>query len=462
MRKKLLAFLLVIAMMTGVAMPAGAYQLADYGDYFLIEEENETNQFWSEHGASLQERGIYTHTYSFDYIGDFSDGFLPIFYSAGGDLLDDYVDKNGNLADLNQGRYSMMHAFSEGLAAASPQKNSGHTFNGLCYVDTNGNQVIKESNEWLPLMGDASTFVGHFKNGKAVVIRESLSEKYSIGRAVFSDNFRGLYYAYIDKNGKYISEWTYTDSWDEVCKLPLYNNLGVWIGHSSLADLSKVDINAWNNSQGQQTEPDAAQTPARQWSAPALPEYNQNAPSLFASTGKVTGFYLGDMDFGTVKITITNPGSVTDAGVIAAVFVNADLSSNNRAGCFFVPYELGAGESREYSVEMTHIFNQNMFDVKSGIKYAQQLEGAVDAAIITFEGHEDLVSFYNTVPYEQNWQPTTLVSDFQHICDAEAGDAWLRMIGMPRISPYLIATGYPQTDGSSIPGADADHSFCAR
>ncbi len=460
MRKKLSAFCLALAMMIGVAVPAGAYKLADYGDYFLVEEENETNQFWSEHGASLQERGIYTHTYSFDYIGDFSDGFLPIFYSAGGDLLDDYVDKNGNLANLNQGRYSMMHAFSEGLAAASPQKNSGHTFNGLCYVDTNGNQVIKESNEWLPLMGDASTFVGHFKNGKAVVIRESLGEKYSIGRAVFSDSFRGLYYAYIDKNGKYISEWTYTDSWDEVCKLPLYNNLGVWIGHSSLADLSKVDVNAWNGEQGgQQAVPDVPQTPAHKWHAPALPEYNQNAPSLFASTAKVTGFYLGDLDFGAAKIAVTNPNNVTDAGVVAVVFVNAN-GDNNRAGCFFVPYELGAGETREYSIEMREIFNQEMFDVKSGIKYAQQLEGAVDAAIITFEGHEDLVSFYNTVPYEQNWQPIRLVSEFQPICDSQAGDAWLDMLGIPRCSPRPI--DYRQTDGSYISGADADHSFCAR
>ncbi len=457
--KKFITLVVALVMVISATMPVSAYRFADYGYGPIIVPDAETEKWWVEHVSELHERGIWNaFTYGIDYAGDFSDGLLPVTLSSG----NDYVDKNGNLANLNQGRYELMYAFSDGMAAVFPKVDTGYVYNGIGYIDTTGNQIIPTSDEWLSLdIDDGMNYVGYFKDGKAVVLRERLNEKTTQGRFIYGDYFRGLYYAYIDKNGNYLTDWTFTDSWDEVFKLPLYNNVGVWIGHSYSADLSNVDIEAWNGEKADE-QPEAPQAPAFQWHAPELPPYNQEAPSLFGSTAKVTGFYLGDLDFGVAKVTITNPNDVTDAGVIAAVFVNTDHSSNNRAGCFFVPYELGAGESREYSIEMRGIINQGMFVRDCVHPYAAQLEGAVDASIITFENDADMHDFYNTIPYEQNWQPTSLVSDFQHLCDGPAGNSWLEMIGMPRIAPRIVTTGYPQSDGGYIAGIDANHDYCAR
>lgn len=196
---------------------------------------------------------------------------------------------------------------------------------------------------------------------------------------------------------------------------------------------------------------------------PALPTYNQNAPSQFASTAEVTGFGVGMADYGDMYVTITNPAKTTDAGIIALAAMN-EKGASGKAGIAFIPYELAAGASKEYSVAMTGIVHEGIFDgVWESSGSSALLEEYAEASIITFEDDADLHAFYDTVPYESYVKPQGFASQFHTICDGVPGDTWLK---------NTLNFTRPQRDLSSIPyqngiyvqdtiyADEVDHSAC--
>lgn len=482
MKKRLCLAVLILGLV--LASPAGAYYLMDDG--YSIYPNEETYQFWETNRVPLDARNIYqVAADNWNFCGEFHDGLvlihesntvLPENYPG---LNDNYVDKNGNLVDLNRNRYDNMYTFSGGLAAAT-QFHSGlgdGKRGGVAYVDTNGNEVVALHPEWSEFRMGMINYTGRFENGRALVMRNP-SEKYSNLEEPWNSSdpnswnnyWYGMEYAYIDAKGNLLTNWTFTRRREDVIRLPIYDCNGVWIGYRAdpaawAADaISQEQLYRGGSEAGGGVQ-DPAQPFVPERHAPGLPDYNKNAPSLFASTAKVTGFHLGDLDFGSAEVTITNPGTATDAGVVAVVFANVDDSNfaGDGDGVFFIPYELAPGESRAYSVDMRGIFNQGMFTPNAFQPYAEQLAGHVAGTVFTFANDADLLNFYDTVPYEQHWYPQNYVNEFQPICDGQPGTDWLLGVaGISRRAADLKHYEYYLPDGSRLNAAKADHfTYCA-
>ena len=483
MKKKLCTLLLALALTAGLSAPAGAYYLMDDG--YSIYSNEETYQWWETTGRQIGENIYGVAADNWNFCGEFHDGLLLIYESNTvlpenyPGLNYNYVDKNGNLVDLDRNRYDKMFTFSEGLAAATKYHvhTAEGTLGGVAYVDAKGNEVVPFQSDWSELCMGGVYYTGRFENGRALVMRAPSGR---IGAVSMPDSdewratWEGFEYAYIDTKGSLLTGWTLVKSHSDIIKLPLYDFNGVWIGF-------REDPAAWaahaipyellyNGGQeaegGTQVLPD---TPAEQpfvpeWHAPELPDYNENAPSLFASHAKVTGYHLGDLDLGSAEVTITNPTNLTDAGVIAVSFVNVDGSSFDfdGDGVFFIAYELAPGESRSYDVHMRGIINQSMFTPGSKHQYAEQFSSHVEASVWMFEDDADLLAFYDSVPYEQHWYPRNHMNEFQPICDGQVGTDWLRTVADTVRQPNdLNRIDYYLPDGSTVQAGETEHSaYC--
>lgn len=322
-------------------------------------------------------------------------------------------------------------------------------------------------------------YTGRFENGRALVIREPYREPTEHPSLLVDDPYTCTYdikypekwygfdYAYIDTTGKLITDWTLIQDWNTVVHMPLYDQDGVWIGH-------RADESLWGNTTDDTSQSDDTPQPDENedkpfipgYHSPELPEYNKDAESLFASTARVTGFWLSEADIGTMHLEVTNPTSMTDAGVIAVALANTSYSHylGNTSGVFFIPYELAPDEIKNYSVPIREIINSSMFTSDMDSKaYAGELSKYVASTVFTFESDDDLRSFYNTVPYEQHWYPSTLVNDFQPLCDSSPGHQWL--LDFAEISRYeadLTYRYYYYPDGSELSAKSADHSICEK
>lgn len=466
MKQKFFALLLALALAAGLTIPAGAYTLDRDGNTIWPNEE--TTQITNTYRFIWKDQGIFeTAADNWNFCGEFHDGLLLIHedHTDPTTLTDNYVDKNGSLVDLNHGRYGDMFPFSEGYAAAFTLNKSRMEVRQV-FIDTEGNQVITGDDSWRWFGTYAGPiYAGRFENGRALVLREAPavmgSNGYKTSYIVFDwEDWAGIEYAYIDAKGNYVTEWKLADTRSELIKLPLYDQNGVWIGHREDPDAWAAAAGTAQGSTGQSQE-EAFQP---EYHAPELPDYNAAAPSLFASTARVTGFHLGDLDFGAAEVTITNPTQFADAGVVAVVFVNVDNSNfaGDGDGVFFVPYELGPGESGVYSIRMTGIFNQEMFTYGVKSTYAEQLAGHVASTVFTFKDDADLLNFYDTVPYEQYWYPQGHVNEFQPICDGQPGTDWLKGVaGISRRTADLEHHEYYLPDGSRLNAAEADHyTYC--
>lgn len=489
MKKKALKLCAIMLSMSLMTSPAFAYTMESDG--FSITPNEETRLFWEEFKYPLNDQKIYEHSAdNWNFCAEFHDGLLLIHDGAStpnylSGYYDNFVDKNGTLHNFNKGKYNMMYSFSGGFSAVTPSNDHPSGLkSGIGYVDTNGNEVIPINEEYqLFYVGGQKSgtgiYTGRFENGKALVIREPYREpskspsierddpytcSYDISQP---DKWYGFDYAYIDTTGKLITDWTLVQDWDTVVHMPLYDQDGVWIGH-------RADENSWGIIHGgngsnpaQSPKPsDENSTFVPEYHIPQLPDYNKDAESLFASTAKITQFGLSEADIGSACLEITNPTSMTDAGVIAVALANTSYShySGNTSGVFFVPYELTPGETQEHQIPLREIVNSSMFtsDMNSQA-YAEELSKYVAATVFTFESDEDLKSFYNTIPYEQHWYPTTLVNDFQPLCDLAPGQQWLLdFAGISRYESDLTYRYYYYPDGSKISVESADHSICEK
>ena len=448
--KRITALALAFVMVLGMAIPMALAE-DPYADM---------------HGTPYPQTGYYyTLSPMVDGIGMYRNG-ADNFY---------YMHTTKGTIDLRD-RYKWTGTFSEGLAAVAVDRHEENRHEKVGYIDTEFNEVIPPNDEWTtwePFFdyGDRN-FSGSFRNGKALVIRRFEDDEvpkafFSKKGITFSNNF-GIYYNYIDRWGDYLGEWIFEDDIDKIAMLPLYDNFGVWIGDCpEIAQRREQGLGAWGK---EYTDMSSITHPLPQ--APELPDYNYEAPSLFASNAKITGYHVSDFAYGTVYVDITNPEDVTDAGVIAIVLVNTH-STWNRACCCFIPYELEAGETRTFYSMVTEIVDLKIGGgMDSYIPYSEQIAAGVESAIITFEDDADMWEFYDMIPYEQNWR--TGVAGFtreeeRSICDAEAGNEWLAMLGIPRLAPRLDEILYYSVgittiggDGYDVFASDVSHDRCVR
>ena len=475
MWKKFLCGALAAAALSG---SAGAYTME--ADGFTITPNEETRQFWETYQSPLHDQGIYECSADgWNFCGEFHDGLLLVHDGTTPSpygYWDNYVDKNGVLHDLNRGRYNMAFSFSGGLAAVKAEGEMHNSGYNLGYMDTAGNEVIPCTDEWCTFQYGSLPFVaGRFENGRAVVLRSPELPDYGFYSGVnypyptdtFAydtmnpDRWYGIEYAYIDTQGRYLTGWTLTQDINTVLSLPLYDQDGIRLS----------DRVNWGSSGGsggaEQPEKEPEQPEEQpyvpQYHVPALPGYNREAPSLFASAARVTACSVGMADLGGVTVTVSNSGNVTDAGVVALVVMN-QVGAAGKAGVFFIPYEVGAGASQSYSVAMQGIIHEVMFGGSwDASGYSELLEQYVDACIVTFRDDADLHAFYNTIPYEQYWFPQDVPSEFQMICDGRPGDQWLSsVVGFDRPARDLRAISYyPDGSNESQLFADqVDHSIC--
>ena len=463
----------IVLTITTLTVPAQAYTMESDG--FTITPNQETLDFWTQYKYPLNDQGIYEYSAdNWNFCPEFHDGLLLIQDTVSPTeeyaTWDNYVDKNGTLHDLNQGRYWIMSSFSGGLASVGRNSEKSNSVFNVGYIDTKGNEVIPCNEDWCRFQYCTLPFVtGRFENGKAVVLRSPELPDYGFYNGVDypypTDTFNydtinpqrwyGIEYAYIDTQGNYLTDWTLTDDINTVINLPLYDQDGIRLS----------DRVNWTSGGGSSTgQPQQPQQPyVPEYHVPELPDYNMDAPSLFASTAKITGCSVGMADLGGITVTVTNPGTVTDAGVVALVAMNQE-GADGKAGVFFIPYEVGPGASKSYNVAMQGIVHEMMFGgIWGSSGYSDLLEQSVDACIVTFRDDDDLFSFYDTIPYEQYWFPQNVPSEFQMVCDGQPGTQWLSsIVGFYRpVRDQSTITYYPDGSNDSVLSADqVDHSIC--
>lgn len=464
-------------------VPAGAHYMALDGITIMPNEE--TQQFWNTHKSTLNAQGIYEHSADgWSFCPELNDGLLLIQDTVSPTeeyaTWDNYVDKNGQLHDLNKGRYLAMYSFSGGLASVKSMHSEMHNYMyNVGYVDTKGNEVIPCNDDWCSFQYDSLWYQGAFKNGKTVILRSPELPNYGYYNGVDYDHptdtasydsmnpqrWYGIEYAYIDTKGNMLTDWKLTQDINTVLALPLYDQDGIRLydrinGLGSSSGLPGQELPG-----GEQPEPEEEENApfVPEYHAPELPDYNREAESLFASTAKVTGFYVGMADLGSIYVTVTNSTEMTDAGVVALAAMN-EKGAGGRAGVFFIPYEVAAGSSQTYSVDTRDIIHQEMFGGiwGSGSDSAALLEEYTEMAIITFADEADMQAFYNTIPYEQHWYPRTLANDFQPVCDGVTGSVWLEQtLGFHREAEYEYFH-YEFPNGESATSGEVDHGLCAK
>lgn len=461
--KKFLALIAALALLASLlVLPAGAYYLCEDG--YSIYANMETQKFWDTHRTALDAREIYALSAdNSNFCGEFHDGLLLVHEAVTvpadryPGLNDNYVNKNGELVDLNRNRYDLMYAFSGGYAAAAQWHawaDEGER-GGVAYVNTAGQEVVPFNKEWTVFRLDLIDYTGRFENGRALVVREIPGEGPFSNRvysgSVYSQNWdqwRGIEYAYIDATGKLITGWTRTDDPNVVTKLPLYDRTGVWIGYRhdaatwASADWSyeamAADMASGGSGSSTPTTP-AQPVPPEEYQRPDLPDYPR-ADTSFQSHARITDYTLGDMDMGSFILTVTNNTDGWDGGVVAVAAANVDgTTGSDSAGVFFVPYLVGPHASQEVSVNILGIIHQEMFGfginnavLPSARMNAAALEGRVSAKVIHFESDADLREFYELVPYEQGWSAGGVPSEFRPVCSGAAGTQFLRALGISR------------------------------
>lgn len=285
-------------------VPAGAHYMALDGITIMPNEE--TQQFWNTHKNTLNAQGIYEHSADgWSFCPELNDGLLLIQDTVSPTeeyaTWDNYVDKNGQLHDLNKGRYQAMYSFSGGLASVKSKNTEKYNYMyNVGYVDTKGNEVIPCNDDWCSFQYDSLWYQGAFKNGKTVVLREpdrgsrpwpsvSAEDPYTCTyESAYPEKWYGVEYAYIDTKGNMLTGWKLTQDIDTVISLPLYDQDGI----SLYQRVHGIDQKA-------------PEVPVE----PGEPEEPEMESTYGQATAHIKGYTIDEDYVGKMVIEVTNTGN---------------------------------------------------------------------------------------------------------------------------------------------------------
>ena len=397
-RRTVLCTVLACGLLAG---SAGAYTMGPDG--FTITPNQETLDFWTQYKYPLNDRGIYEHSAdNWNFCPEFHDGLLLIqdgTTSSPYGYWDNYVDKSGNLHDLNQGRYWIMSSFSGGLAAVGRNSEKSNAAFNVGYIDTKGNEVIPCNEDWCRFQYGSLPYVtGRFENGRAVVLRSPELPDYGFYNGVDypypTDTFNydtinpqrwyGIEYAYIDTQGNYLTGWKLTDDINTVINLPLYDQDGIRLS----------DRVYWGSGGSQE------------------PTENPDPPAVEAtygqSTVKIKGYTIDEDYVGKMLIEVTNSGNAPDKGDLFYVTYSKFINKTDiiDAGSYVpndlilqIQYEVDANATKTLEVPMGFLPEDNNLtedQMEHGWSHAENIESSrtVLAQAETPEEAAELTAFF--------------------------------------------------------------------
>ena len=388
----------IVLTITTLTVPAQAYTMESDG--FTITPNQETLDFWTQYKYPLNDQGIYEHSAdNWNFCPEFHDGLLLIQDTVSPTeeyaTWDNYVDKNGTLHDLNQGRYWIMSSFSGGLASVGRNSEKSNSVFNVGYIDTKGNEVIPCNEDWCRFQYGTLPFVtGRFENGKAVVLRQPDVPFFGFGvdgirdttsyNTSLPDRWYGMEYAYIDTQGNYLTGWKLTQDIDTVLGLPLYDQDGIRLS----------DRVYWGSGGSQE------------------PTENPDPPAVEAtygqSTVKIKGYTIDEDYVGKMLIEVTNNGSAPDKGDLFYVAYSKFIEGSEiiDAGVYVpndlilqIQYEVDANATKTLEVPMGFLPEDNNLtedQMEHGWTHAENIESSrtVLAQAETPEEAAELTEFF--------------------------------------------------------------------
>ena len=388
----------IVLTITTLTIPAQAYTMES--DRFTITPNQETLDFWTQYKYPLNDQGIYEHSAdNWNFCPEFHDGLLLIQDTVSPTeeyaTWDNYVDKNGTLHDLNQGRYWIMSSFSGGLASVGRNSEKSNSVFNVGYIDTKGNEVIPCNEDWCRFQYGTLPFVtGRFENGKAVVLRQPDVPFFGFGvdgirdttsyNTSLPDRWYGMEYAYIDTQGNYLTGWKLTQDIDTVLGLPLYDQDGIRLS----------DRVYWGSGGSQE------------------PTENPDPPAVEAtygqSTVKIKGYTIDEDYVGKMLIEVTNNGSAPDKGDLFYVAYSKFIEGSEiiDAGVYVpndlilqIQYEVDANATKTLEVPMGFLpegGNLTEDQMEHGWTHAENIESSrtVLAQAETPEEAAELTEFF--------------------------------------------------------------------
>ena len=388
----------IVLTITTLTIPAQAYTMESDG--FTITPNQETLDFWTQYKNSQNNRGIYEHSAdNWNFCSEFHDGLLLIQDTVSPTeeyaTWDNYVDKNGTLHDLNQGRYWIMSSFSGGLASVGRDSEKSNSAFNVGYIDTKGNEVIPCNEDWCRFQYGTLPFVtGRFENGKAVVLRQPDVPFFGFGvdgirdttsyNTSLPDRWYGMEYAYIDTQGNYLTDWVLTQDINTLINLPLYDQDGIRLS----------DRVYWGSGGSQE------------------PTENPDPPAVEAtygqSTVKIKGYTIDEDYVGKMLIEVTNNGSAPDKGDLFYVAYSKFIEGSEiiDAGVYVpndlilqIQYEVDANSTKTLEVPMGFLPGDNNLtedQMEHGWSQAENIESSrtVLAQAETPEEAAELTAFF--------------------------------------------------------------------
>ena len=388
----------IVLTITTLTVPAQAYTMESDG--FTITPNQETLDFWTQYKYPLNDQGIYEHSAdNWNFCPEFHDGLLLIQDTVSPTeeyaTWDNYVDKNGTLHDLNQGRYWIMSSFSGGLASVGRNSEKSNSVFNVGYIDTKGNEVIPCNEDWCRFQYGTLPFVtGRFENGKAVVLRQPDVPFFGFGidgirdttsyNTSLPDRWYGMEYAYIDTQGNYLTDWVLTQDINTLINLPLYDQDGIRLS----------DRVYWGSGGSQE------------------PTENPDPPAVEAtygqSTVKIKGYTIDEDYVGKMLIEVTNNGSAPDKGDLFYVTYSKFIEGSEiiDAGVYVpndlilqIQYEVDANSTKTLEVPMGFLPGDNNLtedQMEHGWSQAENIESSrtVLAQAETPEEAAELTAFF--------------------------------------------------------------------
>ena len=313
------------------------------------------DQFWQENGDKLSMQDIYPY-------GErpFRDGLMPV---LAGDQWN-YINEQGQVVDLNRGRFLYVFDFFEGLAAVVDKDTMK-----VGYIDTTGKLVIPCQYYAYESMG--SVFTGYFHNGKATVFTDG--------------SFAATEYGGSSVNGAQIAEISASGS---------TSNARTW-STDDLMGLYLIGDNGYM--------PDAVELPVV-----------ENPISLmvvnYTGNGAFDPMWNGNYVFSNgaaYAVQATNNTDQSQYACYALVSYAAD-KSNGGTQIFFFEMDLKPYETKQYGFS-------------SG--FSGLTRGDYAFLWVKFDSKQEMESFRSTVPFAEDQQQS---EGEDRIVDSEYAGAWMQ------------------------------------